>query len=119
MLTLGTYKHELYEEIKYMTTQVDEGVCINFCLFGWKRPAMRGFLCRQKGGWRPPSCLLSEGAQLIEILEQIQVDDASSMETFTSQKKIFSDAVILLDKKFQSNSSKLTCAFHLIEQGGY
>ena len=43
----------------------------------------------------------------IEILEQIQVDDASSMETFTSQKKIFSDAVILLDKKFQNKIEKI------------
>jgi len=43
----------------------------------------------------------------IEILEQIQVDDNSSMETFTSQKKIFSDAVILLDKKFQNKIEKI------------
>ena len=43
----------------------------------------------------------------VEILEQIQVDDASSMETFTSQKKIFSDAVILLDKKFQNKIEKI------------
>ncbi|MDC3097190.1 DNA-directed RNA polymerase subunit beta, partial [Alphaproteobacteria bacterium] len=43
----------------------------------------------------------------IEILEQIQVDDASSMETFTSQKKIFTDAVILLDKKFQNKIEKI------------
>ena len=42
----------------------------------------------------------------IEILEQIQVDDSVSMETFTSQKKIFSDAVILLDKKFQNKIEK-------------
>ena len=43
----------------------------------------------------------------IEILEQIQVDDSVSMETFTSQKKIFSDAVILLDKKFQNKIEKI------------
>ena len=43
----------------------------------------------------------------IEILEQIQVDDSISMETFISQKKIFSDAVILLDKKFQNKIEKI------------
>ena len=43
----------------------------------------------------------------IEILEQIQVDDNVSMETFVSQKKIFSDAVILLDKKFQNKIEKI------------
>ena len=43
----------------------------------------------------------------IEILEQIQVDDSTSMETFASQKKIFSDAVILLDKKFQNKIEKI------------
>jgi DNA-directed RNA polymerase subunit beta len=43
----------------------------------------------------------------IEILEKIQVDDTASMETFTSQKKIFSDAVILLDKKFQNKIEKI------------
>ena len=43
----------------------------------------------------------------IEILEQIQVDDNVSMETFASQKKIFSDAVILLDKKFQNKIEKI------------
>ena len=43
----------------------------------------------------------------IETLEQIQVDDSASMETFTSQKKIFSDAVILLDKKFQNKIEKI------------
>ncbi len=43
----------------------------------------------------------------IEILEQLQVEDSLSMETFTSQKKIFSDAVILLDKKFQNKIEKI------------
>ena len=43
----------------------------------------------------------------IEILEQIQVEDNASMETFTSQKKIFSDAIILLDKKFQNKIEKI------------
>ena len=40
-------------------------------------------------------------------MEQIQVDDSVSMETFASQKKIFSDAVILLDKKFQNKIEKI------------
>ena len=43
----------------------------------------------------------------INVLEQIQVDDKSAMETFASQKKIFSDAVILLDKKFQNKIEKI------------
>ena len=43
----------------------------------------------------------------IDYLEQIIVDDASSMETFNSQKKIFNDAVILLDKKFQNKIEKI------------
>jgi len=43
----------------------------------------------------------------IDFLEQIIVDDASSMETFNSQKKIFNDAVILLDKKFQNKIEKI------------
>ena len=32
MSTLCTYKHELYEEIKYMKTQVDECVSTFVCL---------------------------------------------------------------------------------------
>ena len=40
-------------------------------------------------------------------MEQLQVDDITSMETFASQKKIFSDAVILLDKKFQNKIEKI------------
>ena len=43
----------------------------------------------------------------IDFLEQIIVDDQTSMETFNSQKKIFSDAVILLDKKFQNKIEKI------------
>src|SRR5210317_393222 len=43
----------------------------------------------------------------IDFLEQIIVDDTSAMETFNSQKKIFSDAVILLDKKFQNKIEKI------------
>ena len=43
----------------------------------------------------------------IDILEQIQVGDSSSMETFASQKKIYSDAIILLDKKFQNKIEKI------------
>jgi DNA-directed RNA polymerase subunit beta len=43
----------------------------------------------------------------IDFLEQIVVDDQTSMETFNSQKKIFSDAVILLDKKFQNKIEKI------------
>ena len=43
----------------------------------------------------------------IDFLEQIIVDDQTSMETFSSQKKIFSDAVILLDKKFQNKIEKI------------
>ena len=43
----------------------------------------------------------------IEILEQIKVDDSISMETFVSQKKIFNDAIILLDKKFQNKIEKI------------
>ena len=43
----------------------------------------------------------------IEILEQIHVEDSIAMETFSSQKKIFSDAVILLDKKFQNKIEKI------------
>ena len=43
----------------------------------------------------------------IDFLEQIIVDDQISMETFNSQKKIFSDAVILLDKKFQNKIEKI------------
>jgi DNA-directed RNA polymerase subunit beta len=43
----------------------------------------------------------------IEFLEKIEVDDKTSMETFNSQKKIFNDAVILLDKKFQNKIEKI------------
>ena len=43
----------------------------------------------------------------IDFLEQIIVDDQTSMETFNSQKKIFNDAVILLDKKFQNKIEKI------------
>src|SRR6056300_616562 len=43
----------------------------------------------------------------IDFLEQIIVDDQTSMETFSSQKKIFIDAVILLDKKFQNKIEKI------------
>jgi len=43
----------------------------------------------------------------IEFLEKIEVDDKVSMETFNSQKKIFNDAVILLDKKFQNKIEKI------------
>ena len=43
----------------------------------------------------------------IDFLEQIIVDDTSAMETFNSQKKIFSDAVILLDKKLQNKIEKI------------
>ena len=43
----------------------------------------------------------------IDFLETIIVDDAVAMETFTSQKKIFNDAVILLDKKFQNKIEKI------------
>ena len=31
----------------------------------------------------------------IEFLEQISVNDESTMETFSSQKKIYNDAIIL------------------------
>jgi len=43
----------------------------------------------------------------IDFLEKIEVDDKVSMETFNSQKKIFNDAVILLDKKFQNKIEKI------------
>src|SRR6056300_1686835 len=43
----------------------------------------------------------------IDFLEQIIVDDQTSMETFSSQKKIFNDAIILLDKKFQNKIEKI------------
>ncbi len=43
----------------------------------------------------------------IEFLEQIVVNDSSTMETFNSQKKIFNDAIILLDKKFQNKIEKI------------
>ena len=43
----------------------------------------------------------------IEFLEQISVNDESTMETFISQKKIYNDAIILLDKKFQNKIEKI------------
>ena len=43
----------------------------------------------------------------IEFLEQISVNDESTMETFSSQKKIYNDAIILLDKKFQNKIEKI------------
>jgi DNA-directed RNA polymerase subunit beta len=46
-------------------------------------------------------------AKNIDFLEKIEVDDKVSMETFNSQKKIFNDAVILLDKKFQNKIEKI------------
>jgi DNA-directed RNA polymerase subunit beta len=43
----------------------------------------------------------------IEFLEKISVKEESIMETFVSQKKIYSDAIILLDKKFQNKIEKI------------
>ncbi|MDB3973613.1 DNA-directed RNA polymerase subunit beta, partial [Alphaproteobacteria bacterium] len=43
----------------------------------------------------------------IDFLEQISVNDEATMETFTSQKKIYNDAIILLDKKFQNKIEKI------------
>ena len=43
----------------------------------------------------------------IDFLEQISVNDEATMETFNSQKKIYNDAIILLDKKFQNKIEKI------------
>ena len=43
----------------------------------------------------------------IDFLEQIYVNDEATMETFNSQKKIYNDAIILLDKKFQNKIEKI------------
>ena len=43
----------------------------------------------------------------IEFLETISTDDQQTMETFTSQKKIYNDAIILLDKRFQNKIEKI------------
>ncbi len=43
----------------------------------------------------------------IEFLEKLSVNDSLVMETFTSQKKIYNDAIILLDKKFQNKIEKI------------
>jgi DNA-directed RNA polymerase subunit beta len=43
----------------------------------------------------------------IDFLEQIFVNDEATMETFNSQKKIYNDAIILLDKKFQNKIEKI------------
>ena len=43
----------------------------------------------------------------IEYLENISTDDKSTMETFVSQKKIYNDAIILLDKRFQNKIEKI------------
>ena len=43
----------------------------------------------------------------IDFLEQISVNDEAIMETFNSQKKIYNDAIILLDKKFQYKIEKI------------
>ncbi|MDC0861537.1 DNA-directed RNA polymerase subunit beta [Alphaproteobacteria bacterium] len=43
----------------------------------------------------------------IEFLEKLSVKDDTVMETVTSQKKIYNDAIILLDKKFQNKIEKI------------
>ena len=43
----------------------------------------------------------------IEFLENISVEDQIKMDTFSSQKKIYNDAIILLDKKFQNKIEKI------------
>ena len=43
----------------------------------------------------------------IDFLEKITVAEPAITETYLSQKKIFSDAVILLDKKFQNKIEKI------------
>jgi DNA-directed RNA polymerase subunit beta len=43
----------------------------------------------------------------VDFLEQISVNDEVAMETFNSQKKIYNDAIILLDKKFQNKIEKI------------
>ena len=42
-----------------------------------------------------------------DYLEKISTDYQPTMETFTSQKKIYNDAIILLDKRFQNKIEKI------------
>ncbi|MDA1283418.1 MAG: DNA-directed RNA polymerase subunit beta [Proteobacteria bacterium] len=43
----------------------------------------------------------------IKYLEKVSTDDQLTMETFASQKKIYNDAIILLDKIFQNKIEKI------------